>query len=209
MAFPRLNNLSYWLYVAGTALAFCAVFIDGGAGPGWTLLPAAVVAGRADEPRRGFRDLRRARLGRELDPRLDQHHHDIPQHARAGHDAAQGASVCLVGLRDPRGFLLLSLPVLAGAITMLLTDRNFGTTFLRRGRRRRPGPVPAYLLVLRAPGGLHRDPAGLRRDLPRWWRPSRRSRSSAICRWSYRAGGDRGPRLRGLGRTTCTRWACR
>ena len=55
--------------------------------------------------------------------------------------------------------LLLSLPVLAGAITMLLTDRNFGTTFFNRGRRRRSAALPAPVLVLRPPRGLHPDPA--------------------------------------------------
>jgi cytochrome c oxidase subunit I len=62
--------------------------------------------------------------------------------------------------------LLLALPVLAGAITMLLTDRNFGTHFFDPGRRRRPDPVPAPVLVLRAPRGLHHDPAGLRHRQP-------------------------------------------
>ena len=62
--------------------------------------------------------------------------------------------------------LLLSLPVLAGAITMLLTDRNFGTNFFDAGRRRRPDPVPAPVLVLRPPRGLHPDPAGLRHRQP-------------------------------------------
>jgi cytochrome c oxidase subunit 1 len=62
--------------------------------------------------------------------------------------------------------LLLSLPVLAGAITMLLTDRNFGTALLRPGRRRRPGHVPAPVLVLRPPRSVHPDPAGLRHHQP-------------------------------------------
>jgi cytochrome c oxidase subunit I len=128
MAFPRLNNLSYWLYVAGTALAFCAVFIDGGAGPGWTFYPPLSWQDAPDQPRGRFRDLRRARLGGVLDPRVDQHHHDLPEHARTGHDAAQGAAVCLVDLRHR----LAAASVAAGSggrITMLLTDRNFGTAF--------------------------------------------------------------------------------
>jgi predicted MFS family arabinose efflux permease len=46
MAFPRLNNLSYWLYVAGTSLAVASLFAPGGggelgtgAGVGWVLYP--------------------------------------------------------------------------------------------------------------------------------------------------------------------------
>ena len=62
--------------------------------------------------------------------------------------------------------LLLALPVLAAAITMLLTDRNFGTTFFDAGRRRRSGPLPASVLVLRPPRSLHHDPAGLRHGQP-------------------------------------------
>jgi cytochrome c oxidase subunit 1 len=36
---------------------------------------------------------------------------------------------------------------------------------LQRGRRRRPGDVPAHLLVLRTPRGVHHDSAGLRHHL--------------------------------------------
>ena len=61
--------------------------------------------------------------------------------------------------------LIAVMPVLAGAVTMLLTDHFFGTTLLHRRGRRRPGDVPAHLLVLRASRGVHPDPAGLRHRL--------------------------------------------
>jgi cytochrome c oxidase subunit 1 len=61
--------------------------------------------------------------------------------------------------------LIAVMPVLAGAVTMTLTDRHFGTTFLQRGRWRRPGAVPAHFLVLRPPRGVHHRDARLRRDL--------------------------------------------
>ncbi len=104
--------------------------------------------------------------------------------------------------------LLLALPVLAGAITMLLTDRNFGTTFFDARRRRRPDPVPASVLVLRSPGSLHPDPAGLRhrhadhRDL------LAASRSSAISAWPT-PWSRSASSASSCGRTTCTRSACR
>ena len=60
-------------------------------------------------------------------------------------------------------FLLIAvMPVLAGAITMTLTDRHFGTSFFNPAGGGDPDHVPAYLLVLRAPRGVHHDPAGLR-----------------------------------------------
>ena len=55
--------------------------------------------------------------------------------------------------------LIVALPAIAAAVTMLLTDRHFGTALLRRRRRRRPDAVAAPVLVLRAPRGLHHDPA--------------------------------------------------
>jgi hypothetical protein len=114
---------------------------------------------RPARPGHGFRDPVAAHRRASLDPGRDQLHHHHLQHARAGHDPAQDAAVRLVVLVTAF-LLLLSLPVLAGAITMLLTDRNFGTTVLRSGRRRRPDPVPAPVLVLRSPGSVHPDPAG-------------------------------------------------
>ena len=102
--------------------------------------------------------------------------------------------------------LLLSLPVLAGAITMLLTDRNFGTTFFDAGRRRRPGPVPAPVLVLRPPRGLHPDPAGLRHDQPDRLDLLAASRSSAISAWPT-PWSRSASSASSCGRTTCSRSA--
>ena len=58
------------------------------------------------------------------------------------------------------GLLVVVLPALSAGLTMLLLDRQVGTHFFipRPGRQR--GPLPARLLVLRAPRGLHHDPAG-------------------------------------------------
>ena len=61
--------------------------------------------------------------------------------------------------------LLLALPVLAGAITMLSDRPQFRHDVLQPGGRRRPAAVPASVLVLRPPRGLHHDPAGLRHGL--------------------------------------------
>ena len=104
--------------------------------------------------------------------------------------------------------LLLALPVLAGALTMLLTDRNFRIAILRSFRRRRPNYVPAPVLVLRSPGSLHHDLAGLRHRLAHCLNLLEESRSLAISAWLMRWW--RLARLASsFGRTTCTLLACR
>ena len=69
---------------------------------------------------------------------------------------------------------------------------------LHAGRRRRPGPVPASVLVLRAPRGLHPDRAGLRHYQPDR-RDLREEAGVRLSRHGLRHGGDRRHRLRGVG----------
>ena len=40
MAFPRLNNLSFWLLPPAFIMLVGSVFVEEGAGTGWTLYPA-------------------------------------------------------------------------------------------------------------------------------------------------------------------------
>ena len=58
---------------------------------------------------------------------------------------------------------VLGTPVIAITIVMLGVERALRLRHLRPGPRRRPGAVPAPVLVLLAPGRLHHDPAGARR----------------------------------------------
>ena len=39
MAFPRLNNISYWLLIPSLLLLVFSAVIEGGAGTGWTIYP--------------------------------------------------------------------------------------------------------------------------------------------------------------------------
>ena len=94
--------------------------------------------------------------------------------------------------------LLLSLPVLAGAITMLLTDRNFGTTFFDAKGGGDPDALPASVLVLRPPRGLHPDPAGLRHDQPHHLDVLEQA-GVRLSRHGLRDGRDRRRRLRRVG----------
>ena len=54
---------------------------------------------------------------------------------------------------------VLATPVLAITLLLLIIERALQHRHLRPGARRRPGAVPALLLVLHPPGRLHHDPA--------------------------------------------------
>ena len=128
MAFPRLNNISFWLLIPSIALFLFASGIENGAGTGWTLYP----------PLSGIQ----SHSGPSVDLAIFALH-------LSGISSLLGAInfiVTILNMRSPgirlhklalfgwavavtAVLLLLSLPVLAGAITMILTDRNFNTSF--------------------------------------------------------------------------------
>jgi cytochrome c oxidase subunit 1 len=126
MAFPRLNNWSFWLLPAAGALLISTFFVPGGAiAGGWTMYPPLYMQG-----------------GIAYDMSI------LAVHI-LGVSSIMGAIniiVTILNMRAPgmnlmkmplfvwtwliTAFLLVAvMPVLACAITMLLTDRNFGTHF--------------------------------------------------------------------------------
>ena len=144
------------------------------------------------------------RLHRRLlvDPHRPELHRHDPPHARARHDVVPAAAVRLGALRDEPD------PGAGHA-----GHRHHDPDAVRRARvrlrhlrsraRRRPGAVPAPLLVLLAPGGLHHDPAGARRH--------ERARRGLLARRRFSATASSPSRAWPLpcsasssGRTTCS-----
>ena len=131
-AFPRINNIAFWLLPFSFMLLILSLFFEGpagmfGAGTGWTVYPPLSTSGHP---------------GPSVDFVILSLH-------IAGISSILGAINLITTIFNMRApgmtlhkmplfawsilvtafLLLLALPVLAGGITMMLTDRNFGTTF--------------------------------------------------------------------------------
>jgi cytochrome c oxidase subunit 1 len=128
MAFPRLNNISFWLLVPSLFLFLFSATIENGAGTGWTLYPplSGIQSHSGPSVDLAIFGLHLSGISSMLGAMnfittvLNMRSPGISLHKLA----LFGWAVIITAI-----LLLLSLPVLAGGITMILTDRNFNTSF--------------------------------------------------------------------------------
>jgi cytochrome c oxidase subunit 1 len=128
MAFPRLNNISFWLLPPALVLFIFSNIVENGAGTGWTLYP----------PLSGLQS--------HSGPAVDLLIFSLHLSGISSMLGSMNFITTILNMRAPgirlhklalfgwaimvtAVLLLLTLPVLAGGVTMILTDRNFNTSF--------------------------------------------------------------------------------
>ena len=183
VAFPFLNNFSFWMTVGGAVLTMLSLFVGEFSRATWLAYRPAVGGGLQSRRRRRLLHLGPSDRGRRHDAvrhQPDRHHR---QDARSGHDADEDARLLLDDARQQRHHRH-DLPG---------PDRDLGSpgarplrgnAFLHERLRRQFDDVHEPHLDLGPSGGLRPRPARFRHLLGGRRRPSAASGCSATRRWS-------------------------
>nr|QWB85665.1 cytochrome c oxidase subunit I [Mantitheus pekinensis] len=128
MAFPRMNNMSFWLLPPSLSLLLMSSIIEAGVGTGWTVYPplASNITHSGSSVDLAIFSLHLAGISSILGA---VNFISTVINMRSTGMTLDRTSLLVWAIVITAILLLLSLPVLAGAITMLLTDRNLNTSF--------------------------------------------------------------------------------
>ncbi len=156
LAFPRINLLSWYIYVLGGIFTLTAA-LSGGVDTGWTFYtPYSTAAANSN--------VITAALGvfiTGFSSILTGLNFIVTIHRMRAPGMTWFRLPLFVWSHYATSLIfILGTPVLAITILLVAAERTLHLGHLRSGARRRSDSVPAPLLVLLAPGGLHHDPAG-------------------------------------------------
>ncbi len=126
IAFPRTNNLRFWIFIGGVLLLAVTLFIERGVGTGWTIYPP--LSGRISQSRPAI-DFAIFSIHVGGSSRIIASINFIRTAINTRKSIYYSWTLYIWSVFITSLLLVLAIPVLAGGITILLLDRNFNTSF--------------------------------------------------------------------------------
>ena len=163
MAFPRLNAFTYWLFLLGGLTVLSGAAVNGGAAAtGWTAFAplSDIVVGSGLGQDLWLAGLFMTSISAIL---TAVNFITTVFIYRAPAMTMWRIPIFTWEMIATSLLILIAFPPLATDLLDAVLRSDVRRAFLRSGRRRQPGPLPASVLVFRPPGSLHHDLAVLRR----------------------------------------------